>query len=195
MQSLRFRFIPICSLAAVALVAGGCGGAATPAPPIPTTNVSQDPAEQPLPRPEEGLAYVQAALKDKTRLIEVFTDHGLVGGALDGSGRSKLRKAVPNWWKGVEVVSRYPKPHEAPFRVTPDLGIRVYPPGSVAAVEQEDQGLAIGRPNLQIMIYKARQISRVLITDPTAGRVNQAVYIIPTTEPMDWVNQLFAGKL
>jgi len=191
MGTFRLRFIPIALLGILPIITSGCRG--TPAPISPTTNVSATPADQPLPRAEEGLAYVQSALKDNTRLIEVFSDQGL-DGALDSSGRSKLRKALPTWWKGVEVVSRYPKRGEVAFRVTPDLGIRIYPPGSLAAAQQQD-GLPMGEPDLQIMIYKARQISRVVITDPTAVRVNHAVYIIPSTEPMDWLNRLFAGKL
>ncbi len=173
-------------------LAAGCGGDTKPPPPTPATNVSQDPAGQTLPAPEEGLAYVQAVLKDKTRLIEVFNDQGL-DGLLDRSGRSKLREAVGSWWKGIQVVSRYPKRGEVPFRVSPNMGIRVYPRGSVAAAEQKD-GPPIGQPDLQIRIYKDYQFSRVLITDPAAGRVDQAIYIIQSNEPMEWVNRLFAGK-
>jgi len=190
MGPLRKRSILIL-LGTVPIVADGCHD--VPKPASPTTNLSEDPAEQPLPQPEEGLAYVKAALKDKTRVIEVFNDQGL-DGALDSSGRSNLQKALPTWWKEVEVVSRYPKAGEVPFRITPDMGIRIFAPGSVAVAEQKD-GPPIGQPDLQIMIFKARQLSRVVITDPTAGRVNLGVYVIPSTDPMDWVNRLFAGKL
>jgi hypothetical protein len=193
MGTFRLRLTLIGFIGAAPMIAAGCGGTAAPAAPSPTTNVSQDPAELPLPTSEAGLAYVQAVLKDKTRLIEVFNDQGL-DGALDSSGRSKLIKAVPIWWKEVEVVSRYPKPPEQPFRVTPDMGIRIYPPGSLAAAAQRD-GLPNSKPDLQIMVFRARQLSRVLITDVTPGPLDQAVFVIPSTEPMDWLYRLFAGKL
>ena len=193
METSRLSVHLICALAVAATLTVGCGGSTQPATPNPTTTVSQDLGEQPLPRPEEGLAYVQTALKDKTRLIEVFNDQGM-DGALDSSGRSKLSKALPTWWKEIEVVSRYPKPPEQPFRVTPDMGIRVYAPGSVAAAQESD-ALPVVKPDLQIMVFRARQISRVVISAPTAGPISQAVFVIPSTEPMDWLNRLFAGKL
>jgi hypothetical protein len=187
-----FRIFLSSVLGAMPLFVGGCRGDATPPPsPAPTASDSDDPAEKPLPRPEVALAYLQAALKDKSRLVEVFDDRGL-DGPLDNYGRGKLRKAVPDWWKDVEVVSPIPKPGESPFRVTPDMGIRIYAPGT--AVPGADPA-PIGQPDLLIMIYKARRNARLVIADPTAGPLNQAVYVIPSTDPMDWVKRLFAGKL
>jgi len=189
MTLARLRIVLNGVLAAILILVGGCA-APTPAP-IPTTNETQDAADTPLPRPEEALAYLQTVVKDKSRLIEVYDDQRH-DGVLDRSGRGKLRKAITTWWKDIETVSRTPKPGEPPFRVTPDMGIRIYPPGSA---EQQKDAMPIGDPDLQIMIFKAREISRIVIVDPNAGRLNLAVYIIPSTGPMDWVKTLFAGKL
>lgn len=171
---------------------------------LPATNplfAPAEPGERPLPRPEEGLAYLNAALKDKTRLIEVFhTDKGLTA-SLDDWARKKLRSEVPKWWQGVESISRKPKQGELPFRVTPDMGFRIYPPGS-AKLNPEDPREYVGpswrrllSPDVEIHIFRARRQARVRILDPNAGRLNEPVFVIPSPAPMDWLNRLLAGKL
>jgi hypothetical protein len=189
----------------LSVACAGCqGGGSTPPPARPATNpllAPADPGELPLPRPEEGLAYLNAALKDKTRLIEVFDTDGGLSGSLDEKSRKKLREQVPKWWQGVESISPKPKPGELPFRVTPDMGIRVYPPGSAGRDPKDPYALSDPKvqrlltPDAGIFIYRARRLSRVRITDPHAGRLLEAVFVIHSTAPMDWLNRLLAGKL
>jgi hypothetical protein len=191
----------------MAVACAGCrGGGGTPMP-RPTTNplaMSGEPGEQPLPRPEEGLAYLNAALKDKTRLIEVFYTNELnkrTSGRLGERGRKKLREEVPKWWQSAESISQKPKQGQLPFRVTPDMGLRIYPPGSVdlnPEVARAYMDLRMKRllsPDVEIFIFRARRIARVHILDPSEARLNEPVFVISSPAPMDWVNRLLGGKL
>jgi hypothetical protein len=170
------------------IVAPGCQGNRPPAPP---PDNSGDPAQQPIPRADEALAYLEAALKDKTRVIEVFVDQG-DDGILDGTGRSSFGKSLPKWWQGVQASSREPKPGDVPFRVTPDMGVRIYAPGSAALLAKSAR---MGQPDVQIKMYVSYRFSRVLINDPAAPRFGNALYIIPSTGPSEWADRLLSGKL
>ena len=177
------------ALVLLLLTLNGCHSAP---PPPPTTRPVDDTGEAPLPPASAARTYIEQALADKTRLIEVYASPPL-DGALDDRGRGRLRSAIPKWWSSVDVVSTKPKAGELPFRVTPDLGIRIYPPGTAKQTGDDEE--APPKPDVDFMIYKARRITRVIIADSTQPAFANAVYVIPNPLPMEWVNRLFAGKL
>ncbi len=146
---MRLPSVLIGFIGALAMALGGCGGANAAAA-VPTTSASQDPGEPALPPPQECLAYVQTILKDKTRLIEVFNDHGL-DGILDSSGPKQIAQGPADLVKGIQVVSRV-RPGEVPFRVSPNLGIEFTRRAQAAAAARRT-ARPWGRPDVQIRIY------------------------------------------
>ncbi len=157
--------------------------------PLPSTQPF-DADGNPIPvKPEEAYAYLDSILQDDTRLVVVFYKSK---GELDDAGRARLRKAFPDWWKSVEVVDL--KPGQKPFNVLPDMGIRIYAPGTARAAAADDS-VPDSPPELQILIYRARGIAIVRTIDPPGGRFARPMYLLKTAEPQTWVTQLFSGKL
>jgi hypothetical protein len=212
---LRAR-IAICMIAFM----GGCtahrGGQNAPTT-APTTEPASDiagilePPPPPPVRPGEALAYLDGLLADETRLVEVYT-HETERGGLDDYGRKKLRAALKQWWKTAELDKRSRSRQvwidptkqadaNSPARMNPadeakffylpltsEMGIRIYGPGSATA---RSPGQAV----MNMQIFKQRGVAKVSISDADNERLSGPVYILPTPEPVAWVDKLFSGKL
>ena len=181
------RLVAMTSVGATLLALPAFVGCAhrDPAPP-PTTEPSAglaDPTSQPAVRPEEAMVYLDRLLDDDSRLVVVSHE---TAGELDRDGRKKLRAAMKNWWRSVEVDTS-----GTPFRITPEMAITVYGRGSAA----EKDPRRVGPAAVQVQIFTHRNLARVLVTDPRQERLSEAVYVVHSSEPAQWVAKLFAGKL
>ena len=171
-------------LLAAAATGTGCGGSQADPQSVPPPDPMAFPSTQPAPpvEPKAVLAYLDRLLRDESRLV-VVSNQGDAG-ELDEAGRRSLRAALPRWWPAVEK-----EPADVKWKISPDMSISIYGKGSAT------QAGAVGEPVARIRIYRARQIARVVVTDPAQSRLGESVLVINSADPLTWVTRLFAGEL
>ena len=183
---------------ALALVVTGCGSPQGGKAGDPTTAPAADPAApfpppaatRPAPPadPKLALAYLDRVLRDDDRRVVVYK--GDDAGELDDAGRRSLRAALPRWWQSARAEVPDPK---RPWRITEDMGVTVYarpakaPRGAPAPME--------GMEVVRIRVFRARQVTRVTVTDPKQPKLGGVVFVLNSPEPANWVTRLFAGQL
>ena len=90
------------------------------------------------------------------------------------------------------------------MRITPNMGIRIYPPGSadvdlgqpITFADATNPKMARLRfPDVEIAVYRASGNAQVRFMDPDRPRFAEPLFIISSTSPMEWMDRLLAGKL